>query len=355
MNPFIVESPLSLIMVAALSILFMYQFGPAGRKINLLDRPVGRKQHYDSVPLVGGIAICAAVFLSISLLPFSLAEYRILLFSTGLLLVMGVLDDHRDVSPLFKLSVQSIVAIVLVVFDGTLVPNIGDIFAWDDGNSQGLGWVAFPLSFLAIVGVINAVNMADGHDGVASTMFLISIICILVLAGNVGLWKWHYLLLLFAVSTFVHLLFNLGFVGGKEHKIFLGDAGSMVLGLVLVFALIKLGDGQSPALKPTSAPWILGLPLLDMASVVISRIGGRKSPIRADRQHFHHLLVSVGMSRWRVLGVLALLQLFLCSVGVWGHMADISDWILFWAVFPTLVFFIAVRQVLTSRSTSGSR
>ena len=346
MNPFIKEDPLSLIVVFVLSFLFLYKFGPAGRRLALLDKPTGRKQHSESVPLVGGIAIAAAVFLSISLLPFGLSEFRILLFSAGLLLVIGVLDDHRDVSPSFKLGIQSIVAIVIVFFDGTVVLNIGDIFSWENGNRQGLGWLAYPLSILAVVGVINAVNMVDGHDGVASGIFLASVVCILILVGTAELWKWHYLLLLFLSSVCVHLFFNLGLIGGVNHKVFLGDAGSMILGLVVVYSLMNLSQGEFPAIKITAVPWLLGLPLLDMVTVVISRLWSRKSPFRADRSHLHHLLVSTGISRLHVLTLLMMLHISLCGVGLLGHWMDIPDWILFWGMFPVFFVFMATRQSL---------
>ena len=349
MNPFIEADPVSLVVVVILSFLFLYKFGPAGKRLALMDKPVGRKQHEENTPLVGGLAISAAVFLSIILLPFSLSEFRILLFAAGLLLIIGVLDDHRDVSPGFKLGVQSLVAVVLVGIDGVIVNNIGDIFSWDDGNRQGLGLFAYPLSFFAVVGVINAMNMIDGHDGLASGIFLISLVSILTLAGLADSWKWHYLLLLFFVSAFVHLLFNLGLIGGVSHKVFLGDAGSMVLGLVIVYSLISLSNGDAPVLRTTVAPWILGLPLLDMVAVVIGRVWRRRSPFRADRDHIHHLLLSTGMLRLRVLIILLLLHLALCGIGLFSEYLKIPDWLLFWAMFPALFGFIAARQVLIKK------
>ena len=352
-NPFIKEDPFSLILVVILSFLFLYKFGPAGRRLALLDKPVGRKQHAENIPLVGGLGISAAVFLSISLLPFGLSEFRILFFAAGLLLIVGVLDDHRDVSPGFKLFAQSLVAIVIVSVDGTVVHNIGDIFSWDDGNRLGLGVLAYPLSALAVVGVINAMNMIDGHDGLASGVFLLSIASILALAGFAEAWKWHYLLLLFMASVLVHLFFNLGLIGGLGHKVFLGDAGSMVLGLVIVYSLISLSEGDSPVLRTTLAPWFLGLPLLDMVAVVMVRVWRRASPFHADRTHLHHLLLSVGISRIKALVALLFLHLMLCVVGLLGHSLKIPDWILFWGMFPVLIVYILSRQVLIKRSLTA--
>ena len=341
LNPYIVVGILPIFVVVILSFILMYHLASVGRRINLVDRPDNRKRHTDSVPLVGGISIAIAVFLSAMLAPFGLSEFRYLFFCLGVLIVVGVLDDAQDTSPGIRFLAQFGVAAILVFWDGTIVTNIGDIFSWNDGNRQGLGSLAYPLTVLAIVGVINGFNMIDGHDGVASMIFLITVGSLLLLCNFSGSWKHQYILAIFFCSVFVHILFNVANVGGKSHQIFLGDAGSMLLGLVVVYALINLSEGETPTLKTASAPWLIGVPLLDMFSVIILRITQSRSPFRADRQHIHHILAVKGFSKLSILVTLATVHLGFCTVGVVGTILDIPDWQLFWLMFVVFATYLS--------------
>jgi len=349
LNPYIAVESLPFFVVTILSFILMYHLASVGRRIGLVDRPDGRKRHDDSVPLVGGISIAIAVFLSAMLAPFGLSEFRYLFFCLGVLIVVGVLDDAQDISPGVKFLAQFGVATILVIWDGSIVANIGDIFSWNDGNRQGLGRLTYPLTIVAIVGVINAFNMVDGHDGVASTIFLITAGSLLLLCNFNDSWKYQYILAIFFCSVAVHLLFNIGIVGGKSHQIFLGDAGSMFLGLVVVYMLINLSKGDIPVVKTASAPWLIGIPLLDMFSVIILRIVQNKSPFRADRQHIHHFLTGKGFSKSRILATLVTAHFGFCAIGVVGTRLDVPDWQLFWTMFVVYAMYLswAYRKIKT--------
>jgi len=337
MNPYLLESTIPFWTVIGLSMVLMYQLAPIGKKIDLVDTPDSRKRHKNPVPLVGGISISVAIFLSVMLVPFGLTTFRYLFFSLGVLVVIGVLDDHQDVSARTKIVMQFAVALILVLGDGLVVTNIGDVFSWDDGNSQGLSWIGQPLTILAIVGVINALNMSDGHDGTASAVFLLTVGSLILLCSFSESWKYQYILALFFLSVAVHFCFN--FVFGKKHQIFLGDAGSMVLGLVVVYALINLSEGEVPALKTVCAPWIFGLPLLDMFAVISLRLIQKKSPFLADRQHIHHVLMDRNYSRTKVLLIIVFIHTLFCTVGVVGTLFNVPDWVLFWPIFPIFVAY----------------
>ena len=95
----------------------------------------------------------------------------------------------------------------------------------------------------------------------------------------------------------VFLCFNISWIAGESRQIFLGDSGSMLLGLMLVYSLIVLSEAEVPTLKSTAAPWLLGLPLLDMCAVIILRLARRVSLISADRRHIHHLLTKSNYSK----------------------------------------------------------
>ena len=318
--------------------------GPAARKIGLIDNPDERTQHGASIPVIGGISIFIAIALSLMLLPFGLGVHRFLLFSSGLLMIVGVLDDHRDISAKYKAVAQVFVAGILVFGGDVEVTKVGDIFHWRDGNEQGLNWLASPLTVIAVVGVINAFNFIDGHDGLAASMFLLTAGALILLCGFDGEWHFQILLGVYALSVGVFLCFNLPRIVGKDRQIFLGDAGSMFLGLVLVYSLIVLSETEVPTLKTASAPWLLGLPLLDMCAVIILRLARRVSLVSADRRHIHHLLTRRGYSKKKTLLFLIVLQVMCCTIGVTGTVRNISDVVLFWSLFPTLLLYIYLRH-----------
>ncbi|MDP6772606.1 MAG: MraY family glycosyltransferase, partial [Anaerolineales bacterium] len=172
------------------------------------------------------------------------------MFAIALLVVVGVLDDHQDIPPLIKFGIQIVAAIILIA-DDTVVTAIGDVLNWQDGNLQGLGYLAKPLTIVAIVGLINAYNFIDGHDGLSASMLLLSLSAVVYVCGLSDEWKMQYFLLLYLFSVMVFLIFNLPLALVKTRQIFLGDAGSMMFGVILIYALIELAERPVPVLRAT--------------------------------------------------------------------------------------------------------
>ena len=104
---------------------------PIARQVGLTDRPTRRKLHEAEVPLIGGISIVVTFMLAMLLMPYSLRDYRMLFFSIAVLLVVGVLDDRKDVSAGVKFLIEMIVCALLVTIGGVLITDIGDIFSRD--------------------------------------------------------------------------------------------------------------------------------------------------------------------------------------------------------------------------------
>ena len=120
-------------------------------------------------------------------------------------------------------------------------------------------------------------------------------------------------------------------------------------GLVLVFFLIKTSATDATILKVSAAPWLIGVPLLDMIAVLIFRLQKGMSPLKADRLHIHHLLHEVGFSKFQVLGLLIFLQLIFAFVGIAGTIWAWNDGILLWSCFFILAsYLIAASQVRSS-------
>jgi len=328
----------------AIATFLMFYLSPIARNINLVDRPNSRKQHELNVPLTGGIAMMISLVLSLLLFQDSFGQYRILFLCICLVVFTGILDDHRDISARVKFVVKLVVALLLVLLDELVIHSLGEILFVP--RPYGLGITAIPFTVIAIVGVINAFNMMDGHDGLAGVIAIIGFasLALLVVINGRGQSLLLISLMISVLAAFV--LFNLSFIVGRQRQVFMGDAGSMFIGLVMVFLLIDLSTDGSKTLKTTSAAWVIGLPLLDMMSVFILRIANRRSPLSADRLHIHHFLLNLGLGKYTVLLVLVAVQVLFSTIGVLGSLYYWQDGVLFWSMFMILILYLLVNRVV---------
>jgi len=354
-----------------LCMFLLYFLGPIAQRVGLVDRPSGRKQQLRPVALVGGIAVVVSFCLATLLMPISLTEYRVLFFCIVLLFITGVVDDLRELPPAAKFVMQLTVALALIFLDDQLVRFVGDILDGSGPNEYeplGLDILTIPLTVFAMLGVINAFNLIDGLDGLCAGITLMALAALMGLAfhhgGAVSEFK---LLGMVLVTVAAFLIFNLSIVGAAR-QVYLGDAGSMVLGLMLVYFLINLSQrgipvvvSGVPVIKPNSAPWLIALPLMDTVNVMLHRLRSGRSPLRPDRTHIHHLLLDVGIHRYAVLAILLGLQLFCTAIGVLGTHLSWPDWVLFWSMFPGYIGFALTtwmlarrRRAITDLATSAS-
>jgi len=321
---------------------------PIAQKIELVDYPNSRKLHNTTTPLIGGIAISLSLFLSLLLFDLPFGSFRILFFCLGLIMIVGVLDDRNDLPAYTKFVVQFLIASVMILGNNMVVTNIGDIWANDD--PQGLGPLSIPFTLIGVVGVINAFNLIDGHDGVAASLGIISILSLLIIAHtSIEVVPPEYIvfLTLLPLLLCVFLVFNLELLNTLP-KVFLGDAGSMLLGLVLVYFLIEFTRGLNSGhaiFSPAVAPWIIGLPLLDMFCVVLRRLLSGETPLAADRQHIHHLLFNSGLHKISILLILIIFQVILSAVGISSVLFDWPDWPLIWGALVVFILY----YILTSK------
>ena len=336
-------SLLPLLFALIATVLLLWYLGPIAKTMGLVARPDQRRTHEFVVPLVGGVGMSIAFGLTLLLSSLPLGEYRILFMGIGVLVGVGVLDDHKDISPLARIIAQTTVATLLVLAGQLSIHSLGEILFI--AQPYGLGVLAVPFSILAIVGVINAFNMIDGHDGLAGITAIISscaIAFLCLLDNNLTSLKFF---AIFVAVLLGFLIFNLPLLVGNTRQVFMGDAGSMFVGLILVFGLINLSQSGSYTIRTTAAPWIIGLPLVDMISVLIARLTKRRSPFDADRRHVHHLLLNIGLSKYQVLGVLIATQIVFAMVGVLGTIHRWPDGILFWGMFVILGPYMLMQKI----------
>ncbi|HEX8461573.1 MAG TPA: MraY family glycosyltransferase [Segetibacter sp.] len=267
------------------------------KKKKLYDEPDDkRKLHKQPIPSLGGLGIFVGFILSILLtISFSAdaPEFQYYVASFLLIFFLGIKDDIMVLSPAKKFIGQVIAAIILVYKARLIISNADGFLGVYAINEQ----VGFLLSVFAIVVIINAFNLIDGVDGLAGGLGLISCLVfgIFFLVNNNI--PYAVLAFSFAGSLMAFLYYNF-----HPAKIFMGDTGSLMVGLVnsiLVIKFISTGN-HNIAYPVMSAPAvgfaILLLPLMDTLRVFSMRIFNGRSPFSPDRTHIHHLLLNKGFS-----------------------------------------------------------
>jgi UDP-GlcNAc:undecaprenyl-phosphate/decaprenyl-phosphate GlcNAc-1-phosphate transferase len=301
--------------VAAIMTPLMVRVGYA---IGAVDHPgEARKIHDRAIPRIGGIAVALGFFAPLIGLAIYTNDISRLIYADGhmivglilgacAILLLGVYDDVRGAGALLKLSVQSAVAVGLW-FSGFRIELLGLPL----GGVVQTSSVSLPLTVLWVVGVINALNLIDGLDGLAAGVALLSALVLLGVAFIEGA-----VLLCLLTCTLAGALAGFLFYNFNPARIFLGDSGSMFLGLILAATSLwtqRKGATAAALLVPVLA---LGLPILDTTLSIVRRIGKGQSPFRADRDHLHHRLLALGLSHrnavltlYTVSGVFALAAL----------------------------------------------
>lgn len=312
----------------------------AAIRIQLVDKPNSRKVHHQSVPLVGGIGVVLST--TVALLPLMVLKTDILplaslVFGSLVFLVMGVLDDKMDIKASLKLAVQLLVAHYIYA-SGIRLESFYGVF----GIYEIPAMVQYMLTIVIITGVVNAFNLMDGIDGLASGLAIVSMLVFAVLAFVTSNTFLGILFLTMSGSLAGFLRFNFS----NTKKIFMGDAGSLVLGFILVVSAIVLlqSAGNTGAIKFVM-PGVMGvllLPVIDSLRVYRRRMKSGKSPFRPDKTHLHHLVLQLGMKHKRATFFIVSLAL---GIIVLSFITSFALGITLTLAFSLLIYF-AVAQLL---------
>ena len=334
-----ISSLLWFVLPALLSAIFVLALiGPA-RRVDLVDHPVGRKNHSVPTPLVGGIAIFLSLILThwlVGELPSQSSSLMIALLVT---VGIGVADDAHEIGHRSKFFAQLIAALLIVSGTEVHVAHLGDIFALGD---VVLDKWSYLVTVIAIIGLMNAINMIDGLDGLAGTQVLIPLLMFFGVAYAAGDATSALDLMILAGAIFGFLLFNLRSPWRKRALVFMGDTGGLLLGLLLAWYSIRLAGKDVSPLRPITAVWILAVPLLDMGSVMFLRMIQHKSPFTADRQHLHYILRDSGFSVSLVVGVMALLSIALSLFALFADAQGVPEAAMFAGFVVLLLGYLAL-------------
>lgn len=278
---------------------------------NLFDEPGERTSHKTRIPTLGGLAIFAGLLFSIILwTPFNdFGEMQYILCSFVIIFLIGAKDDIIPLSPNKKFIGQVLAAAILVFKSKVVITSLYGIF----GIYEMPYWVSISFSMFTILVIINAFNLIDGINGLSGSVGALI---------NIALGTWFLLvdkieLAIIAFSLAGALIAFLKY-NFSPARIFMGDTGSMLVGLICATLVIKFLDyhSQDPngpysfKAAPAVAFGVLILPLFDTLRVFIKRILQGKSPFHPDRSHIHHMLIDIGYSHMQATGILIVSNVF---------------------------------------------
>ncbi len=310
-------------------------------KKKLVDVPDERKIHINPIPRFGGIGIFAGFVCSLLLnvsIKNEFIQFQYLLAAFLIIFFLGVGDDIMVLSP-FKKFIGQLVASFILIFKGHLLINNLHGFL---GIQQIPDVVSYLLTYFTIIVIINAINLIDGVDGLAGSLSLISTFLF-------GSWMYMNGDLAYALIAFSLLGSILAFLYYNYYpaKIFMGDAGSMMLGLVnaiLVIRFINLAPTAhqfAVSASPAIGFGLLLIPLMDTLRVFCIRLSRGHSPFVADRKHIHHLFLDKGFTSVQTTVILASLSivfslLFFCMASFNTTVVFVLEAVLFFAVISAL-------------------
>jgi len=268
------------------------------RHHKIVDNPDARKLHRMPVPVMGGVAVyagilagCIAMFL---LVPRASISWSIMAIT--IMLLMGVLDDIKNLPAILRLIVQFGIVGAYMWFTGHYICNLYGLF----GIHEISLWVGIFLSLVFGVGIINAINMIDGVDGYSSGYGIMACTSFAMLFIAVNQSVWSCLAVIVASALLPFFMHN---VFGKKSKMFIGDGGTMMLGLLMtIFQLGAFSLRRGPELEARGIGIVamtlavFCIPIFDILRVTTVRIMRGRSPFKPDKSHLHHLFIDMGFS-----------------------------------------------------------
>ena len=293
---------------------------PLAKTIGLIDVPDDRKVHEIATPPIGGPAIFLAIFAVHVLSGYFLHDkfYPIDYYGfylAGVLLVLtGIIDDYKNLSPTIRLGVEAVAALVMIYVGGVVIHNIGEL--WAQGHSVGLGSLAVLFTVIATVGIVNALNMSDGLDGLAGTLALVAFCGFAVATKLFSNGQDLRILLVLTAAIFGFLLFNARWFGRSRAVVFLGDSGSMFLGFAICWFAIRFTQGEGRVLAPAAALWFVMLPLFDAVCITARRLLKRRPAFGADREHLHHIFLLAGFTVGETTAIMGAIAIAGVAVGL---------------------------------------
>ena len=285
---------------------------------NIVDNPDARKLQRTPVPVLGGVAVFFGVVIAIGCMSsvVDCSGLPVVIMAMMAMLYTGTMDDILSLSPGLRFVIEIVVVLLLIFVGGYCIDDFHGL--WNIGRFSY--WCAVPLTVVAAVGIINAINLVDGVNGLSSGYCIMACLIfgtLVFLAGEAPM------TILAAVSVGALIPFFLHNVFGKTSKMFIGDGGTLVMGVVMsvfVIAILQNGSRVAAYVNPNVGlvPFtlaVLSVPVFDTLRVMSTRILKGTSPFRPDKTHLHHMFIDLGCSH--VATTLAILGVNMFVVLCW--------------------------------------
>ena len=285
---------------------------------NIVDNPDARKLQRTPVPVLGGVAVFFGVVIAIGCMSsvVDCSGLPVVIMAMMAMLYTGTMDDILSLSPGLRFVIEIVVVLLLIFVGGYCIDDFHGL--WNIGRFSY--WCAVPLTVVAAVGIINAINLVDGVNGLSSGYCIMACLIfgtLFFLAGEAPM------TILAAVSVGALIPFFLHNVVGKTSKMFFGDGGTLVMGVVMsvcVIAILQNGSRVAAYVNPNVGlvPFtlaVLSVPVFDTLRVMSTRILKGTSPFRPDKTHLHHMFIDLGCSH--VATTLAILGVNMFVVLCW--------------------------------------
>lgn len=319
---------------------------------HIVDNPNARKLQRTPVPVFGGVAVFGGVLPAVvaaSILFNDLQTVAVNLCSITIMLAIGVWDDRRDISATFRFIVEILVVFLMMLASGYSIDDFHGLW-----GLHGIPWyVSWPLSIVAGVGIINAINLIDGVNGYSSGYGIISCILFAAFFFHCGMVTLACLALIGAGALIPFFLHNV--FGGKS-KMFIGDGGTLMMGTAIAFFVANCLSSGSPTHQLEEQNFgliaftlaVLNIPVFDTLRVMSVRIARGLSPFHPDKTHLHHLFIDMGFSHSGT--TTAILSMNILTVLIWflswrlGASIDLQTYIVVVLGFlDTFIFYKFMR------------
>lgn len=315
---------LSFILFSSFATLFLMR--KVAKKIGLVDKPNARKLHDGAIPLVGGLSICLVLAQYLTFKPEAIEHSWLYILCITVLTLVGAIDDKIDLSFKVRMGVQAGLSVIMMKVAGIELHSLGNMFGFGEIT---LGWSGTIITILAVIGAINAFNMVDGIDGLLGGLSIVTFGALAFLLQVDSQHGLSYMCIVIIVAMLPYIFMNLGILG-RERKVFMGDAGSMMIGFTVIWLLLGVSQTEGkPLMRPVTALWLIAVPLMDMAAIMIRRVKRGDSPFKPDREHLHHIFQRLGLSPKQTLVAICLIAAMYASFGIYGEATKISESIMF--------------------------
>jgi len=299
-------------------------------RLKFVDIPDGdRKIHSTAIPRIGGIAMVIGAMVPILMLLTWQDQLSGFLMGILVIFIFGVWDDRKDLDYRAKLFGQTVAVLIVIIVGNVTIDRIPLL-----GLEPVSNYISYPLTLLFLLGITNAVNLADGLDGLAGGTTLLSLSVIAILGYIVNN------LLVVAISVAI-IGSILGFLRFNTYpaRVFMGDSGSQFLGFSVGVLTVMLTQNEASTLSFALPLIILTLPILDTLMVMTQRISEKRSPFKADKNHIHHKLLALGLDHYESVFVIYVIQ---ASLVLTAYYLRFQSDLLVLSVFVFTCFFIAV-------------